>query len=237
MKPLHCLLPILAALSLCSCATYVTPGGRADLSTFTDPKVKKAYVARPAIKFPANIAVVRVQASGYQSESSRGYGSGAYSVVTTRDIEKEQDIETIAKLPGVAGVVTLNRLLLPSHLSSDVDIREAAAKLHADAVLVYTVDTEFSDNEILAPLTTITLGLAPNTRYKINSSAAAILMDSRTGFIYGALEEADRRAGLTIAWGSSSAIDASRQKAERAAYEKLLESFGPFWSRIYSRYR
>jgi hypothetical protein len=236
MKLLHFILSLSTTLFLCSCASYITPGRQADLSTFTDPSVKKAFVARPAIKFPANLAVVRIQESGYRSESAQGVGSGAYSVVTTRDIETEEDIDTISKLQGVAGVVGLNRLLLPKSLSSDLDLRESAAKLQADAILIYTLATEFSDNDVIAPLTTLTLGLAPNKRYKINSTASAILMDTKTGYIYGALEEGDSRAGLTIAWGSSNAIDASRKKAERAAFDKLLASFAPFWTRIYNRF-
>ena len=151
-RPVAC--AFLASFLLTSCATYTTPGRQADLSTFTDPRVKKAFTAKPAIRFPANLAIVRVQASGYRSESVQGVGSGAYSVVTTRDIETEQDFDTIGKLPGIAGVVTLNRLLLPRELSSDLDLREAAAKLQTDAVLIYTVATEFRDNDIIPPLTT-----------------------------------------------------------------------------------
>ena len=81
-----------------------------------------------------------------------------------------------------------------------------------------------------------TLGLAPNKRYKINATASAILMDTKTGYIYGAIEETENRSGLTIAWGSSNAIEASRKAAERAAFEKLLASFEPFWNRIYNRF-
>ncbi len=238
MSHLTKILPLcgLAAL-FTSCATYVTPGRQADLSTFTDPKVKKAFVAKPAIRFPANLALVRVQESGYSSESTHGYGSGAYSVITTKEIETEKDLDALAKLPGIAGVVRLNRLLLPTTLSSDLDLREAAAKLQTDAVVIYTIATDFSDHDVIAPLTTLTLGFAPNTRYKIHSTAAAVVMDTKTGYIYGALEEDDSRSGLTIGWGSSEAIDEARKKAERAALEKLLASFEPFWERIYRRYR
>jgi len=230
------LLPAFSALLLSACASYVTPGRQADFSTFTDPKVKKAYVAKPAIRFPATLAVVRVQASGYTSESTKGYGAGAYSVVSTHDVETPADMDSIVKLPGIANVVTLNRLLLPNNLSSDLDLREAAAKLQTDAIVIYTIATEFSDNEVIPPLTTITLGLAPNKQYKINATASAIVMDTKTGYIYGALEEDDKRAGLTIAWGGSDAIEASRRKSERAAFEKLLASFGPFWGRVKQRY-
>lgn len=231
------LLALLAAVLFSACASYVTPGRQADLSTFTDPKVKKAYTAKPAIRFPATVAVVRLQESGYVSSSTRGYGEGNYSVVTGRDVEKVEDIDVLSKLPGIAGVVTLNRLLLPQAFATDLDLREAAAKLQTDAVLIYTLATEFSDTDVIAPLTTLTLGLAPNKRYKINSTASAILMDTKTGYIYGALEEGELRSGLTIAWGSAGAIESSRRQAERAAYEKLLASFPRFWERIYQRFR
>jgi hypothetical protein len=235
MRYLHHLLFLAAAALLSSCATYMTPGRPADFSTFTDPKVKKSFVAKPAIHFPANLALVRIQGSGYRSESAAGVGGGAYSVVTAHDVETEKDIDALTKLHGVGAVVRLNRLLLPKELSSDLDLREAAAKLQTDAALVYTIDTVFSDRDIIAPLTTITLGLAPNKQYKIRSTAA-ILMDTRTGYIYGALEEDDARSGLTMAWGGNDAIESARKKAERAALDKLLASFDQFWTRIYERY-
>ena len=230
-------LAFLAPLLLTACSTYLTPGRQADLSTFTDPRIKKAFVAKPAIHFPATLALARIQETGYRSESAQGFGSGAYSVVTIRELEKPEDIDHLNKLPGIAGVAALNRLLLPNTLSTDLDLREAAARLQTDAILVYTVATEFRDRDIIAPLTTLTLGLAPNQRYKINSTASAILMDTKTGYVYGALEEGVDRSGWTIAWGSASAIETARHAAERAAFEKLLASFDPFWARVYSRYR
>lgn len=230
----HLTAAVILTLTLSSCATYTTPGRPADMATFTDPKVKKAYVARPAIRFPANIAIVRVQEGGYRSADSKGYGEGAYSVVTTRDLEKDGDIETIAKLPGIEGVVALNRLLLPSTLNSDADLREAAAKLQADALLIYTVSTEFRSDAVLPPLTVLSLGLLNLDKYRVNSSASAVLMDTKTGYIYGAIEEgSNKTSGAFIFDGS----DAARKNAEREAYQKMLTSFGPFWQQIYTRYR
>lgn len=224
-------------LCFCSCASYMTPGKQADLSTFTNPDIKKAFTAKPAITFPASIAVVRVQDTDYRSYSTQGVGTGAYSVVTSRDLETPEDIQALQSLPGVGGVVTLNRLLLPKDLSSDLDIRTAAAKLQAEVVLVYTMDTKFNDGKILEPLTTFSLGLAPNKTFKIYATASAILMDTKTGYIYGALEEVADRSGVTMAWGSQGVIDAGRRKAERQALTKLLDSFGPFWKAVYAKYR
>ena len=83
--------------------------------------------AKPLAAFPASIAVVRVQASGYQSQTAQGYGYGNYSVVTTRDVEKDDCMERLEKLPQVAGIAPIGRLLLTPHLQSDMELRQAAA--------------------------------------------------------------------------------------------------------------
>ena len=206
------------------------------MATFSDPSVKKAYKATPAIHFPANLAFVRVQASGYRSETARGIGSGAYSVVTARDIEKESDFNKISALPGVQGVTGLNRLLLPSNFSSDLDIREAAAKLQTDAILIYTFDTVVESNQAIPPLTLLSLGILTNTKYKITSSASAILLDTKTGFVYGAIEESSTRSGVAVPVVNPGSMDAARRQSEREAFDKLLVSFEPFWNRIYKRF-
>lgn len=133
-------------------------------------------------------------------------------------------------------MVALNRLLLPKNLSSDLDIRAAAAKLQADAILIYTMETTFDDGKILDPLTTVTLGLAPNKTFKITSTASAILMDTKTGFIYGALEETATRSGITMVWGSFKVIESGRKKTEQEALTKLIDSFTPFWNAIYKKH-
>lgn len=234
MKKPPLFIPCLLVLSLASCATYTTPGRPADLGTFTNPKVKKAYMPRPAMRFPANIAVVRVQEGGYRAHNDKGYGQGAYSVVTSRDIEREEDVKKLQNLPGIQGIATLNRLLLPQSLNSDEDLREAAAKLQADAILIYTINTQFRSNDVIPPLTILSLGLLNVERYEISSSASAVLMDTRTGYIYGALEEGNDRVGGNFIFSGS---DAARKASERSAYEKLLASLDPFWRRIYERYR
>lgn len=234
MKIIRSFLLSLCFLALASCATYTTPGRPADLGTFTDPKVKKTYVARPAIRFPANVAVVRVQESGYRSANERGYGQGSYSVVTQRSVERSGDMDRLIKLPGLQGVVALNRLLLPQQLTSDADLREAAAKLQADAILVYTISTEFRSDNVLPPLSIVSLGILNAQRHEVSSSASAVLMDVRTGYIYGALEEMEDKVSGSFFFEGT---DQPRQNAERAAFEKLLTSFDPFWRGVYSRYR
>ena len=219
-----------------SCASYLTPGGPADFSTFTDPKLKKAYRARPAAKFPALIALVRVQGAGYENDETRGFGAGSYTVVTQEDIADEDDVQRLVNLRGVQDVVRINRMLLPSALVSDLEMRNAGAKLRTDLMLLYTFDTVFEDRDLLKPLTTISLGLAPTKSFTAKSTASALVMDTRTGYIYAVLEESADRAGLATAWGDSEAMQRARKASEREALDKLLTDFEKTWPRVVRRH-
>ena len=135
----------LALALLCAgCAGhYVTPGGSVRLSDINREDVAAVAALKPSPHFPANIVVARVQAPQYVSFSSAGYGTGKFSVVPTQELVSDADMEGLDHWPSVAGVVPINRLLLPAQLESLEDLRVAAAKLHADVILVYTVDTTF----------------------------------------------------------------------------------------------
>ena len=215
----------------CSTA-YRTPGGGANLKLFADRDVREIFERQPSAPRPVHLAIARVQAPHYRSYSSRSHGQGRYSVVTVRDVEQDEDFERIANLPDVAQVATLNRLLLPDKLESDTDLRRAAATLHADMVLIYTFDTDFFIDDALRPLTVVTLGLSPNKVVRVNTTASAVLLDVRTGYVYGACESTARRKQLASAWTSRDAIDSSRRKTEREAFELLLTDFEKLWQRV-----
>src|SRR5438105_4466395 len=184
-------------------AHYATPGRGANLMELAadapgsyqpgDPPVLTAAGTRPLAKFPTGVAVVRIQAPGYSSETARGFGAGRYSIVTTRDIEAPEELEKLSKLPMVSGIGPINRLLLPAQLQSDRELREAAARMHADVLLVYTLDTSFTVRDNAAPLSVVTLGLSPSQQAKVVCTASALLMDTRNGYLYGVAEATDRQ--------------------------------------------
>ena len=212
----------------CSIA-YRTPGGGANLKLFADRDIREIFERQPSAPRPVHLAIARVQEPHYRSYSTRSHGRGRYSVVTVRDVEQEQDFERLANLPDVAQVVPLNRLLLSDQLESDRELRQAAAALHADMILIYTFDTDFSSDDFLRPLTVITLGLSPNKWVRVSTTASAVLLDVRTGYVYGACESTARRKQLASAWTSRDAVDHSRRKTEREAFEQLLGGFEEMW--------
>jgi len=178
------------------CASYVTPGRGADLGQISpaaattlaaqhapeDP-IAQSFDRKPMAHFPAAIAVVRVQQPGYVSPTAQGWGTGRYSIVTTRDVEKPEQLERLSKLPQLKGVAPINRLLLNSNLDDDTPLRQAAAKLQADMILIYTFDTTFKSEDKALPLSVISLGLSPNQQVHVTSTASALLMDTRNGYL------------------------------------------------------
>lgn len=240
MKLLKPSLPVLfagLALLASGCATkYVTPGGPARLEAIRDPDIREAFSAKPEANFPASLVAVRVQSSGYRSWGVQSYGHGKYSVVTMRDFEDDAHNQRIRSQPGIENVVTMNRMLLPEKLDSEVSLRAAAAKLHADMLLIYTMDTQFFGRNRSRPLTVFTLGVGPTKDLLVSSTASAMLVDVRTGFIYGALEGTQRATRNSTIWTTRDAVEASRKETEKAAFEQLIGEFEPFWKSVAARY-
>ena len=225
-------------------AHYVTPSGGASMAEFAglteqiDGDISKHFETRPAAAFPAHIAVVRIQDSGYRTKTHHGYGHGRYSVVTTRNIETDEAFERLQKLPDVNGVAPIGRMLVPVNANSIKDLRIPAAKLHADMVLVYSVDTSlYVDGKQLGPLSMISLGLIPNKKAHVTATVAGMLVDVRTGYIYGTNEASDTQEQLTTVWATEMAIEKARAKAETNALEGFVGEFEDLWTGVVDVYR
>ena len=194
-----------------------------------DPREPTASVRNPA----ARLVTVRVQAPGYRSLTNQGYGGGRYTVITTRDVEQETHFDRLGRLPMIAGVGPLNRLLLPQTLESFRELRLAAASLRADMLLVYTFDTSFHvQGSVLPPLTAISLGMLPLHEAVVTTTASAVVYDVRTAFIYGLAEATARESQMTSLWTSRSAVDDARLRTEAQAFERLMTEFDKAWVAI-----
>lgn len=201
--------------------------------------MQESFAAKPAADFPAGIAAVRVQAPLYRdfyTEREGGvYGHGRYSVIFAKEVEDDADFERINKLPQVGGIISLNSLLLPQSLESDIPLREAAARLKADMIFLYTFDTSYHNSDASATLNTISLGFFPDRKVSVNVMASGLLIDTRTGFIYAALEANEKRQLLSNVWESNETADRARLAAEKAAFQSLIAEFEKNWPRIVER--
>lgn len=241
----HCL--AIALLSVGCQSHYTTPGSAADMRAFgitppdereklTDYKIKQELDRKPLATFPANICMARVQGSQCQSYGRYGYGHGAYSVVTTREVETDDLFKKIAGLPMVAGVATVNRMLLPEDLKSDMQLRQAAAKLHAQVLLLYTFDTRFYGLDRTSPVNVLTFGFGNHKDVRINVTASAALLDVRNGYVYGVAEATASREQSTNSWDNEKQADQSHREAEAEALGKLTDELALTWQGIVETY-
>ena len=230
----------IAILVMPGCATYIPPGAKADLQAFAPPDIQVGFAAKPTNPFPASVAVVRVQAPPYTNyylqQRGGSYGSGRYSVVLAKEADEDSQLERVGKLPKIAGLVTINRMLLPERLEGDKEIRGAASRLQADLLFLYTFDTSFFDTDMAKPLSVITLGLSPTRKISAVTTCSALLMDTRTGYIYSAYEVTERAETFSTSWGSRDTADESRRNNEREAFRKLIDEFATSWPRVLERH-
>jgi hypothetical protein len=236
----------LSAVWLSGCASYRVPGGPADLRALgvsedfveqnTDAAIAGRLALKPLAGFPTAIAVVRVQDRGYVSYTARGYGEGRYTVVTVRDVETDEDFDRLHQLPMVRGIAPLNRLVLPTRLRDDSDLRQGAATVRADMLLIYTFDTTFEVKDKVPPLGILTLGLFPDDHARIASTVSAVLMDTRNGYVYALLEATVRKEKTTSGWTRDAVVDEVRREAETEAFQKLVGEFETTWQRVVDEY-
>jgi hypothetical protein len=247
---------IAGMIFLAGCQSYIAPGAGANLGKLmeiespaspaiggqsapvqTRPSEKQIddlnrnYELKPASRFPAYFIIMRLQDRGYESFTIR-HGNetrGNVSVITVKDIEKDEDFNRFRKLAGIAQIGTLSPMLLPTEIKSDKDLRLAASRLQADILFLYTVDTKFWSKDAVAPLSVITLGLSPSVTVNMVSTVSGVLMDVRTGYIYAMMDATEKQTQLSSWWTNESAVDQSRQRTERAAFEKMLDEFEKTW--------
>jgi hypothetical protein len=228
-----------ACALLSACASYTTPASGVSIASIAekDSDIADAFKREAAAAFPARIAIARVASSGYVSRTNSGYGAGAFSVLTVRDIETDAAVARISAMPKVAGVAALTRILLPSNLQSIRDLRQSAAQLKADALLVYSIDTGFRrESDQIGPLQTVALGMFATEKSFATSTCSFAVIDVRTGYIYGTGETTaieDQRSNL---WGTADAVDKARMRAETKAFEAAVGEVGKLWSSILEQY-
>ena len=246
LRSFLCFVSFLAAVVVSGCGTkYVTPGAGAqlselaetDLSQMTDTDIREVLARKPVSPFPAIMGYVRLQSPGYRSYSYASYGRGRYSIVPTREIEADDDFKRLGDLPMMRDVVPLGRALIPQNLDSHKQLRLAAAQLHADLLLVYTLDTAFriKDHDI-GPLGVITLGFLPNHEARITTTASAVLFDVRTAYVYGLVEATEYEEQMASAWTANEAVEEARKRAERKAFKQLLNELTLMWKEIVEKY-
>ena len=100
-------------------------------------------------------------------------------------------------------------------------------------LLVYSIETTFTiDGRSLGPLTAVSLGLIPNRTAHVTSTVAGILVDVRTGFIYGSTEATAVEHQSASVWSTALATDAARLRSEQRAFDDFVADFSRLWGGV-----
>jgi uncharacterized protein YceK len=250
MQILRLCCAIVVTMILAGCSSHVVTPSGADMARFgmiasneqdrqwqTESDIADVLDKAPLARFPSTVAIVRVQGAGPHSQSSGvSYGRGAYRVVLTPTVEKEEHIEAIHELDQVNGAVRLNRLVLGSNLHSDKELRTAAARLHADLTLIYTINTEWTIDDDPKPLDKITFGFARFRNVTVTSTATALLLGTHNGYVYATAEVAKDKRYKDNAWNNSEQIEEAQELLEQQAFDGLIQDFVQAWPRVLQQY-
>ena len=230
-------LAVLASMCLVGCATYTTPGAGVSFAKISDVDIQELYAREPAAQFPARLSIARVQARGYSVVADGTNRTGAFEVISVRNIESEEDFERIAQLDQIIAAAPLTRILIPSDLSSTKDLRMASAQLKTDFLLMYTVDTAFRTNDrLVGPLQTVSLGFLTTKKAFVTATVSFMLVDVRTGYVYGTGESSVTETQSSNFWNSNKAVDKARFRAEEAAFNDALDEIENLWASVVKEY-
>ena len=220
-----------AALLCVGCSGYVVPGGPAPLQQLVQGNDEISI--RPAPPIPARIAVVRIQAPEYESATAEGAGEGEFSVVSPQEWPDATQLQAMVQWPAVSEVLTLDLAQLSASAQSLNELRLAAAKLRADVLMIYTLDTSvqlagqrYRAAEKLGPVD------EPEPDDGVISTASAVLTEVRTGYSYGAVDANAKLSGLERTEWTPRNLDQKRLLAEQQAFTALLDKSAALWKQV-----
>jgi len=202
---------------------------------FSNPLIARAYQCKPAMRYPATIGLAPMDGEAQ---------------IAFRALDADGKLDALKSLPRVTNVVNVSSLLIsnggdlagpdgrpmPIWNKSDLALREAAARLHCDAVLLVKLETTVTDGKLLAPLSLFTLGFFPNDRTEVIATALAALVDTRTGYVYATTERSAGKTCHAISWDDSTR-DRTTRLANQKAMEKLFAEIPAVWGGVVSKHR
>ena len=189
MRTIILLLVIVTSLFSSCVSKYTTPGTDVKISALTDEDIAKILTNKPTSEFPVNIAIARIQSSGYTNyQYKRNLYTeprANFSMILTRNAGEDDAFKELSGLEGIDQASPFNRLLLPYNYRSIKDLRLAAAKMKAGMLMIYTFDTEFIiDTKNYGPQNVFALGYLKNKEVKVVTTASVALFDVQTEYLY-----------------------------------------------------
>ncbi len=230
---------LLLSSALVGCQAYHAPGGPANLRAMgfaqPDGSISGPLVPQQRATVSTLLGIARVQAPEFATFTGGSTTKGPISIVTQIDSEDPADIAKLGKMYAIRGTLGLNKLVLPDSVSTEAELRKAAAETGADVLLVYTLDTQFFVPNRVEYGEQVKLALVTDPAANVQTVASGVIVDVRSGRIMG---QAQGNAKAFVNAGSAdggSVIDRSRRNAERAAFKAMTDEVAERWTLIIER--
>lgn len=122
--------------------------------------------------------------------------------------------------------------------SNSYEVNRSVTAAASTLTLTLSVTSEGDSHSLeVGPLGVLTLGLVPNQYYVQDTSAAFLLEDSATGYVYAVGEASDRAIQIHNIWTKSGARKDAEKRSRETAIKRLAEQFPKVWHEVVARYQ
>jgi len=194
--------------------------------------------ASAALFVPTSIALARIQhGGGWRSASTPSsiadwrFDPPAPSP-GARTIPSDDQLERLDALRAVNDAFTVQPRFVSAGESVLNALRRAATERGAGLLMLYTFETRTNSSQGVPPLDLVTLGTLPDVVAEAETSAHAVLIDTRTGFVYALAHAEAESWQLASQWTKDEAEEDALARAERRAFDRLMDDFETAWVEI-----
>lgn len=215
----------LLTLALSSCGSYETVSSPNGPQSVPSLKGVRGVSGKPNLHVPARLGILT---------SSRFDASS----ITDKELKSLQQ-------SGITSIIPINTYAGDSHRYQMTDLMYQRAQiidntkfLNLDLILLCDQSSSKDTQQHLPPLQYLSLGIVNPESTKANVQLDAVLMDARTGFIYGTIGDAGKSTAVSLTFlEAEAAADAGQRRASSRAKQQLITRFPAFWESVKKQYK
>lgn len=212
-------------MGLSSCGSYETVSAPARSQSVPVNKGVRSVSGKPNLHVPARMGILT---------SSRF----PMSALDPKDVQHLQQADISSIIPINTYVESGRRYQLNDMLHRRAEIIENTRFLGLDVILLCDQSVTASSKQAAPPLQWFSLGIVNPETHKTQAQLDAVLIDARTGYIYGAVGDAGTSNGfaLTVLEGEF-VKDSGESRASDDARKQLIKRFPAFWESVKRQYK
>ena len=228
-RRLFVVVPLIIALAGCEARqlNLVPPslGSLIDTKAVTEQNIQEAFTQRPGVKPGVNLGVVYIP-----SETD-------VPVPHTISFDERREWQTMLQDNFfIKDVVFLSTLYSPTATIRDIRVlRKSAAALNCELLLIYSVSYDYGRQPnplALLYVTVVGMFIFPGDTITAGSMAKAAILDVRSGYVYGVVEDKDQYTMvIPIAWLQGS-LPSMFEIAATKAIGKMRVAMKPLLERL-----